>query len=1366
MRTVLPFLIVFYFSCLNAQQVEPIVQYGHSGKNVTEIVLSSDGEMMATTDGETLLLWDMTNGLTFNMITSDVQDLDITTFKKRIRLHSIHFTADNESIIYNFDGDIIIRNITTNQQKTLEIDRENTSDETHNKQNPNAQKAHKMMDFHSNVTFNHQQGLVALKNQQVVKIKNYQTNKDLYEITLEDNTQKDTSLYYHFMPFQFSPNGKLLTSNGLIYEVASGKVRYRLDEMQGGLEPAQFAFSPDRKFLAQVFRTPFEEVMDGFKNGNSFEEMTRKLDSLNKIVKPFLIIQNLETGEIVNQIETTAILSLSYSPDGAKIATGHTNGIIRIWNWQTGEEYISIQKTIKEEKSSPFNFNSNPVNSICFTADGNGIISAGNEEDKGNLLIWSVKDGSIIRKLGAAIPPITIEPKKSTRDSLLLVEVEETFYQPWQFIKEREEKGLRLIDLRSGQVPHAYPREDSIQLSPYGSLYLVMKTGEPVKVFETELDEHISTLTGSMGNFNQFIMDDINKLIAGVKEDAIWIWNASNGKIKHQLEGHHGKLNTVAFDVNGTTMASASADDEIHFWSLGSGEKLGTYKPLISKGKIDSLKNTTRTVRTAINTGREIFDKIPTKIKIPGRGRKKKNSNVPKILQKAEKTENRITQTDSLLGLIPYNGFYELEFSQDGRFMAAWSKNRYSVEFFDLEEMKFKKDIKSKKSKEPNKVKPIRTIRDPFLMLMQRIVLGKFDQEQLEQKATEIESDSIQIFSFDDVAITQLLQHFMQQFNLKNRSCFSPNFEYFARINKKRKAKKATIDVETIKKEGVFKNKTRHTLAHSEDFKNGLQFSPDGSMIAAANTSKNIIRLWNTETRDTIKTLRGHSGKIDFGPRGKTLISTGLDRRVIIWDIATSKPLYTFIGIKGSNDYIVMLPSGYYTTSRRESKAVAFGIGKKAYPFEQFDLQYNRPDLLLNTIGTSILNKGEDNPNEELTQAYHRAYQKRLSKMGFKEGDFSNVVHLPEVSVAKLPITTNNKNISISIDAEDENYKLAILHIWVNDVPIFGKAGKNLRPSSSNRFVDNISLELSNGQNKVQVAVLNTKGGESLKTTHFVEYKGQAIQPNLYFVTLGASIFKNADMNLEFPAKDLNDLSTFWLNDKANKYQNIYKYPLINEDFTLENLAQIKEKLKGAKVDDEVIIYIATHGVLSPQLDYYLATYDMDFGAPGKLGLSYESLEEILDIIKARSKLVFIDACHAGEIDLERLQQKASNLSQDGNITFRKFRSSSWTKLSPSNSLELMKSLFVDLRRGTGATVIAAAGAAEFAIEGEEWNNSVFLYSLLKGLKTGNADRNKDGIIRVSELQEYLPKIVSRLTNGAQKPTYRTENIGNDWRVW
>jgi uncharacterized caspase-like protein len=95
-----------------------------------------------------------------------------------------------------------------------------------------------------------------------------------------------------------------------------------------------------------------------------------------------------------------------------------------------------------------------------------------------------------------------------------------------------------------------------------------------------------------------------------------------------------------------------------------------------------------------------------------------------------------------------------------------------------------------------------------------------------------------------------------------------------------------------------------------------------------------------------------------------------------------------------------------------------------------------------------------------------------------------------------------------------------------------------------------------------------------------------------------------------------------------------------------------------------------------------------------------------------------------------------------------------------------MQELFAGLDKGTGTTVISAAAGKGYALESAQWNNGVFTYSIINGLKNKAADKNGDGIITISELKDYSIKQVGLLTGGRQKPTSRKETLNNDWTIW
>jgi len=269
----------------------------------------------------------------------------------------------------------------------------------------------------------------------------------------------------------------------------------------------------------------------------------------------------------------------------------------------------------------------------------------------------------------------------------------------------------------------------------------------------------------------------------------------------------------------------------------------------------------------------------------------------------------------------------------------------------------------------------------------------------------------------------------------------------------------------------------------------------------------------------------------------------------------------------------------------------------------------------------------------------------------------------------------------------------------------------------------------------------------------------------LYLVTVGVSNYKQENFNLNYAAKDSKDMV-----DKLKKsflYKKIYTKNLSDEEATFENISTIKDFISTAEYNDVVIIFVAGHGVLDENLDYYFAAYDMDFYKPSDKGIPFGLFEDLLESTNSRKKLLLMDACHSGEVDKEDVEISENIVETDENLTFRAAGSTIANKSgSQVSSFQLSRLLFVDTRESNGSTVISSASGTEYAIEGKTWNNGVFTYAFLKGLTSKEADYNRDGKIMLSEMQTYLNIKVLELTKGKQNPNSRVENLKSDFRLW
>src|SRR5690606_36618166 len=123
-------------------------------------------------------------------------------------------------------------------------------------------------------------------------------------------------------------------------------------------------------------------------------------------------------------------------------------------------------------------------------------------------------------------------------------------------------------------------------------------------------------------------------------------------------------------------------------------------------------------------------------------------------------------------------------------------------------------------------------------------------------------------------------------------------------------------------------------------------------------------------------------------------------------------------------------------------------------------------------------------------------------------------------------------------------------------------------------------------------------GAESYKESFSVVCnKGKEI-PDLYMITIGVSEYQDSRYNLKYAAKDAQDMVQVFENSKM--YGEIYTKTLVNQEVNIENIAQLNSFLEKADINDQVIVFVAGHGVLDANFDYYFASYDMDFSNPSQ----------------------------------------------------------------------------------------------------------------------------------------------------------------------
>ena len=198
---------------------------------------------------------------------------------------------------------------------------------------------------------------------------------------------------------------------------------------------------------------------------------------------------------------------------------------------------------------------------------------------------------------------------------------------------------------------------------------------------------------------------------------------------------------------------------------------------------------------------------------------------------------------------------------------------------------------------------------------------------------------------------------------------------------------------------------------------------------------------------------------------------------------------------------------------------------------------------------------------------------------------------------------------------------------------------------------------------------------------------------------------------------------------------------LINREATQREINRaLKKFLKKPSGDDLVLIYFACHGAYDPdrpQISYILP-HDTE---PDDIASSAVPMREIessiRDNLNAKKVIIIADACHSAAIGGE-FGKRAGN--------------------SPAIVNHYLNKLAESM---DGTALLTSAEAREVALEDARWGggHGVFTHYLIEGMK-GEADGygggEKDGIISIGELFEYVRVKVQEETGYKQHPSVGT----------
>lgn len=398
---------------------------------------------------------------------------------------------------------------------------------------------------------------------------------------------KSTIKAYSQGTVAYSPDGDKIATisedNILLWNATTGEMQSILDLDHEMGQVINFLFSPDGNKIAIVKRTEANEktvslwdtASDKLYEFTAYEECG---DYLYSDVPLPAGKHKYTLGNAEWSVE-----SIAFSPDGGTFAMVNTDGVVQLWNTETGELTHTIEhnSSVVDVSFSKFsNFNDSPnrnnnlitvyskndvrmwntntqlckhtfkltkhaagLKSVAFSPDGNTLATASLDRTDGNLHFWEIPSGMF-------------------KETLAMGKYTEFFVGPFspdgKTLAILVEKELKLFGIAPASLKIAFNAKDyirSIAYTPDGKT-IAVGMREMVELWKTTTGKLIDTIKCDYQLKNVAFSPDGKILAIGMGYNTL-LYDAKTRIQKHILDGD-GTI--LKFSVDGKTLANGGSN--------------------------------------------------------------------------------------------------------------------------------------------------------------------------------------------------------------------------------------------------------------------------------------------------------------------------------------------------------------------------------------------------------------------------------------------------------------------------------------------------------------------------------------------------------------------------------------------------------------------------------------------------------------------------------------------------------------------------------------------------------------------------------------------------------------------------------------
>lgn len=371
----------------------------------------------------------------------------------------------------------------------------------------------------------------------------------------------------------FSPDGAVLASGGregqiIVWDWRTGELRrewrsYPLHSVM---------FSPDGTTLASAHDNSQIRLWD-WTSGEIWQELNGHVNVVecltfssngrllatvcrDGLVKLWNVTNGNGAIKFVPSLDAGDMVTVAFGPDLETMASSRTNGMIQVWDLETGNLRGLLERTDMD-----------PETFLSFSHNGLTLATIGKST---SIEVFSLSDlrPIALRRHGGKSESLVAPPAitYSANDRQLLTSTKDrSQVTVWHAHELRE--------LDTFQLAPETPKITTVATSPNGRLAGTVTVDGYVKLFDMRSGKTLTTLrTAPNCRVIEFSNDEL--LFATASDESVTVWDARTFEEKVRLMCHGGDFVCLAFSPDGRRLATGSNLGKLQLWHVASGKEL------------------------------------------------------------------------------------------------------------------------------------------------------------------------------------------------------------------------------------------------------------------------------------------------------------------------------------------------------------------------------------------------------------------------------------------------------------------------------------------------------------------------------------------------------------------------------------------------------------------------------------------------------------------------------------------------------------------------------------------------------------------------------------------------------------------------